>query len=235
MEMSEQAEMSKPRIGVTCSPLRGQAYYGPYLRAVEAAGGNPVVVESRSDGLEPDEATAVMRGVDGLLLPGGWDVDPSAYGETPLEPTDEVDHGLDRTEITLVRSAVGAGLPVFGICRGQQLINVALGGSLHQHIDGHDLHGQPRDALAHPVEAEPDSELGQAIGSTGVRVNSLHHQSIKDVATGLHAVAHSPDGTVESVESDDRMVVAVQCHPEELVGQHGWALSLLQRFIDRAR
>ena len=225
----------KPRIGITCSPLRGHAYYLPYLRAVEAAGGEPVVVSPQPDGLEPQQVTEAIRRIDGLLLPGGWDVDPAAYGESPLEVTSNVDRDLDRTEITLIRAAVGTGVPVFGICRGQQVINVALGGSLHQHIEGHDAHGQPRDTLAHTVEAEPKSELAHATGATHVMVNSLHHQSIKDVAPGLCTVAQSADGTVESVESGDQMVVAVQCHPEELIDQHGWALTLIRRFIDRAR
>ena len=122
--------MSKPRIGVTCSPLRGPAYYGAYLRAVEAAGGEPVTLDPQPNGLPSDEAVAMIHGIDGLLVPGGWDVDPPAYGEARQEETPDVDAPLDLTEIALVRAAVDEGVPVFGICRGQQVINVALGGSL---------------------------------------------------------------------------------------------------------
>jgi putative glutamine amidotransferase len=225
--------MSKPRIGVTCSPLRGAAYYAPYLRAVSAAGGEPVTLDPAPDGLAPETATELVHTVDGLLVPGGWDVDPPAYGEARDEETPEVDPPLDRTEIALVRAAVDGGVPVFGICRGQQVINVALGGSLRQHIDGHDMHGHPRDLRAHSIEVVPGSELAAVVSSDTVMVNSLHHQSVKDVAPGLHVTAHSPDGVVEGLESGDGMIVAVQCHPEELLGQEGWAMELFQRFVDR--
>jgi putative glutamine amidotransferase len=225
--------MSKPRIGVTCSPLRGPAYYAPYLRAVEAAGGEPVALDPSPDGLSPDRATAMVHEIDGLLVPGGWDVDPPAYGEKRQEETPNVDPPLDRTEIALVRAAVDGGVPVFGICRGQQVINVALGGSLRQHIDGHDMHGHPRDLLAHSIEVMPGSELANVLSSETVMVNSLHHQSVKEVAPGLHITAQSPDGVVEGLESGDGMIVAVQCHPEELIGQQGWAMSLFRRFVDR--
>jgi putative glutamine amidotransferase len=225
--------MSKPKIGVTCSPLRGPAYYAPYLRAVEAAGGEPVTLDPSPGGLSPDRATAMVQGIDGLLVPGGWDVDPPAYGEDRQEETPNVDTPLDLTEIALVRAAVDDRIPVFGICRGQQVINVALGGSLLQHIDGHDMHGHPRDLLAHSIDIVPGSELSQVTPGDTVMVNSLHHQSVKDVAPGLHVTAQSPDGIVEGLESDDGMIVAVQCHPEELVGQQGWAMSLFRRFVER--
>src|SRR6202035_1035870 len=225
--------MSKPRIGVTCSPLRGPAYYAPYLRAVEAAGGEPVALDPSPDGLSADRAAAMVHEIDGLLVPGGWDVDPPAYGEERQEETPNVDPPLDLTETARVRAAVDGGVPVFGICRGQQVINVALGGSLRQHIDGHDMHGRPRDLLAHPIEIDPASELAAATASSSVSVNSLHHQSVKEVALGLRVTAHSPHGVVEGVESPDGMVVAVQCHPEELIGQQGWAMALFRRFVDR--
>lgn len=225
--------MSKPRIGVTCSPLRGPAYYSPYLRAVEAAGGDPVTLDPRPNGLASDEATSLIQGIDGLLVPGGWDVDPPAYGEERQEETPNVDLPLDLTEIALVRAAVDEGVPVFGICRGQQVINVALGGSLRQHIDGHDNHGHPRDLLAHSIDVLPGSELSKVTPGDRVMVNSLHHQSVKEVAPGLHATAHSPDGVVEGIESSDGMIVAVQCHPEELLDQQGWAMSLFRGFVDR--
>ena len=225
--------MSKPRIGVTCSPLRGPAYYAPYLSAVEAAGGEPVTLDPEADGIAPERAMALVHGIDGLLVPGGWDVDPPAYGENRQEETANVDLPLDLTEIALVRAAVEQRVPVFGICRGQQVINVALGGSLRQHIDGHDMHGHPRDLLAHPIEIVPGSELSKVTTAGSLMVNSLHHQSVKDVAPGLHITAASPDGIVEGIESADGMIVAVQCHPEELLGQQGWAMSLFRSFVDR--
>jgi putative glutamine amidotransferase len=227
--------MPKPRIGITCSPMRGESYYLPYLRAIEAAGGEPVVLEPAPNGLASQRVDTQIEKVDGMLFPGGWDVDPPNYGEPREEETPDVDPALDSTEIALVRAAVDAGKPVLGICRGQQLINVALGGSLRQHIDGHDMHGHPRDLLAHPIEIDSDSELAAATADRTVSVNSLHHQSVKDVAPGLRVTAHSPDGVVEGVESEDGMVVAVQCHPEELIDGPGWALSLLRRFVERVQ
>ena len=223
----------KPRIGITCSPLRAGNYYDAYLRAIESAGGEPVVMSPAPAELGAGDTERLLSGIDGLLMPGGWDVDPGEYGEAREGAEEDVDPALDRTEIALVRGAVAGGVPVFGICRGQQVINVALGGSLRQHIDGHDYHGHPRDLLAHSIDVVPGSELSKVTPGDRVMVNSLHHQSVKDVAPGLHATAHSPDGVVEGIESSDGMIVAVQCHPEELLGQQGWAMSLFRSFVDR--
>ena len=174
----------------------------------------------------------MLGDIDGLLVPGGWDLDPRWYGEDRTDAGDEVDPALDQTEITLVRGAVAGRVPVFGICRGQQVINVALGGSLLRHIDGHDMHGQPRSLLAHAIDVDPDSELGRFLPDSAM-VNSLHHQAVKDVAPGLRATAHSADGIVEGVESPDGLVVAVQCHPEELITRESWARALFERFVAR--
>ena len=222
----------KPRIGITCSPLRAGNYYDAYLNAIESAGAEPVVM-SPLHAPDAGDARRLLDGIDGLLMPGGWDVDPEEYGEAREGGLDEVDPALDRTEIALVRGAVAGGVPVFGICRGQQVINVALGGSLLQHIDGHDMHGQPRNLLAHGIEIDPDSELAHVVSESALMVNSLHHQAVKDLAPGLRATARSADGVVEALESDDGMVLAVQCHPEELINQQSWARSLFQRFVAR--
>jgi putative glutamine amidotransferase len=133
-----------------------------------------------------------------------------------------------------VRRAVAASLPVLGICRGQQVINVALGGTLHQHLPEHDKHDLPRSHLAHEIQVEAGSELERAAEGDPVMVNSLHHQAIKDLAAGLRVTARSPDGVVEALEAGDR-VVAVQCHPEELTEDSTWARRLLERFVGRAR
>ncbi len=173
--------------------------------------------------------------VDGLLLPGGWDVDPALYGEQPDPQLGDVDRELDDAEIRLFTEAREARLPVLGICRGQQVINVALGGSLHQHIDEHEVRRHGRAHLAHAVEVVEDSELGRSAGAPTVDVNSLHHQSVKDLAPGLRVTARGPDGVIEGLESDDGLVVAIQCHPEELTGQLSWASSLFERFVARTR
>jgi len=216
----------RPRIGITTSPRRGAAYYAPYRRAVEAAGAEPV-------DLPP--GTAALPAVDGLLLPGGWDVDPSLYGERPDEKVGPIDRELDDTELNLFRQAREQELPVLGICRGQQVINVAMGGSLVQHLEGHEVRALGRSHLAHTIEVDPDSELGRAAGEHKIRVNSLHHQAVRKLAPGLQQTARGEDGTVEAVESDDGLIVAVQCHPEELTTDLPWARALFERFVARAR
>ena len=173
--------------------------------------------------------------LDGLLLPGGWDVDPQLYGEAKDEKVGPIDRELDDTELRMFEQARARELPVLGICRGQQVINVAMGGSLVQHLDDHNVAEFGRRHLAHAVEVEPDSELGQATGGRGIRVNSFHHQAVKQLAQGLHQSATGEDGTVEGVESDDGLIVAVQCHPEELAGDLPWARKLFERFVARAR
>jgi putative glutamine amidotransferase len=216
----------KPRIGITTSPRRGAEYYVPYRRAVEAAGAEPV---------ELPPGTRALPGLDGLLLPGGWDVDPSFYGEPKDEKVGPVDRELDETELRLFEQARSADIPVLGICRGQQVINVALGGTLVQHLEDHDVRRFGRNHLAHTIEVDPASELGQAAGEHKIRVNSLHHQAIRELAPGLHQTARGEDGTVEAIESDDGLIVAVQCHPEELAADLPWARNLFARFVARAK
>ena len=223
---SPAAENDRPRIGVTVHPRRGLEYYGTYRRAVTAAGAEPI-------DLMP--GTKTLPELDGLLLPGGWDVDPSFYGEQRDEKVGDTDPELDETELTLFRQARERRLPILGICRGQQVINVAMGGSLVQHLEDHDARALGRSHLAHTIEVDPASELGKAAGEDEIHVNSLHHQAIKRLADGLQESAHGEDGTVEGVESSDGLIVAVQCHPEELTGDLPWARKLFERFVARAR
>ena len=194
---------------------------------MEAAGAEPVE-------LLPGTASLPEQ-VDGLLLPGGWDVDPLLYGEKKDEKVGPIDRELDETELLMFKQARERELPVLGICRGQQVINVALGGSLVQHLEAHDVREHGRNHLAHTIEVEPASELGQAAGEHKIRVNSFHHQAVKQLAPGLHQSATGEDGTVEGVESDDGLIVAVQCHPEELTTDLPWARNLFERFVVRAR
>lgn len=222
-----------PRIGITCSPLRVEGYYDKYLAAIEASGATPVVIVPVEEQPTAAGAATILAGVDGMLFPGGWDISPEQYGGEPLSEGTLLDPALDRTEVALVQAARETGTPVFGICRGQQLINVACGGSLIAHIDDHDGHGEARDRLAHAVEVDPDSELGQ-VAPAALMVNSLHHQAVKDLAPGLLATAHSPDGVIEALESSDGLLVAVQSHPEELVASQSWARELFTRFVQRS-
>jgi len=216
----------RPRIGITTSPKRGAEYYIAYKKAVEAVGADPV-------DLPP--GTSRLPDLDGLLLPGGWDVDPALYGQAPDPKLGPVDHELDRTELRLFAQARDRGLPVMGICRGQQVINVAMGGSLRQHLEGHEVRQYGRSHLAHEIEVDPRSELGRAAGAERLRVNSLHHQAVGELAPGLTQTARGEDGTVEALESDDGLIVAVQCHPEELTSDLPWARRLFEAFVERAR
>jgi putative glutamine amidotransferase len=227
-EASDSAAVSaqRPRIGITTSPRKGSDYYKTYIRAVEAAG---------AEAVELAPGTQALPSVDGLLLPGGWDVDPALYGEQPDAKVGDIDHELDETELDMFRQARQREIPVLGICRGQQVINVAMGGSLVQHLEDHDVRALGRSHLAHSIKVEAESELGRAVGGGGIRVNSLHHQAVRTLAPGLRPTARGEDGTVEGLESDDGLIVAVQCHPEELTADAPWARTLFERFVARAR
>src|SRR4029077_16245513 len=150
-------DRNRPRIGITTSPKRGSEYYNTYKRAVEAAGAEAVDLPPR---------TRAIGDLDGPLLPGGWDVDPALYGEKPDSKVGDIDPELDETELRLFKQAHDQQLPVLGICRGQQVINVAMGGSLVQHLEGHEVRTFGRKHLAHTAEVDPASELGRAVGGT---------------------------------------------------------------------
>jgi putative glutamine amidotransferase len=217
---------ARPKIGITTSPRREADYYLTYGRAVEAAGAQAVY-------LPPGSAS--VGELDGLLLPGGWDVDPALYGEKPDPQIGDIDPELDETEIRLFKLARTEHIPVLGICRGQQVINVAMGGTLIQHLEGHEVRAFGRKHLAHTAEVDPASELGRVADGREIKVNSLHHQAVRSVAPGLRQTATGDDGTIEGLESDDGLIVAVQCHPEELTGDLPWAKKLFERFVARAR
>jgi putative glutamine amidotransferase len=223
----------RPRIGLTCSPLREEGYYDPYLQAIESSGAEGVVIAPLPTQPRRQDTERILSGIDGLMVPGGWDVAPEEYGGNRVTEMTQLDRALDQTEVALVRGAVESGVPVLGICRGQQLINVALGGSLLQHVDGHDEHGHPRSRLSHVVSVDVTSELGH-VAPHQLMVNSLHHQAVDRLAAGLRATAHSPDGIVEGLESADGMVVAVQSHPEELIADEAWARALFAQFVARS-
>ena len=217
---------ARPKIGITTSPRREAAYYLTYGRAVEAAGAEAVYLPPGTDS---------VADIDGLLLPGGWDVDPARYGEKPDPKVGDTDPELDETEIQLFQLARNEKVPVLGICRGQQVINVAMGGTLLQHLEGHEVRAFGRKHLAHTASVDPASELGHAAEGRQIQVNSLHHQAVRSVAPGLRQTATGDDGTIEGLETDDGLVVAVQCHPEELTGDLPWASKLFERFVARAR
>jgi putative glutamine amidotransferase len=199
-----------------------------YIDALVAAGATPVLLPPGSD------AVPLLEKLDGLVLTGGADVDPQLYGEERAPETDIVDRVRDDLEIPLARAAVAEEKPILAICRGQQVLNVALGGTLVQHLEDHPRgdSNEDRTAILHTVRLDPHSVLGELLGPT-LKVNSLHHQAVKDVAPGLRAVGWSEDGVIEALESDSGVVLSVQCHPEELVTNEPWARKLFASFVER--
>ncbi|MFL5528219.1 MAG: gamma-glutamyl-gamma-aminobutyrate hydrolase family protein, partial [Gemmatimonadaceae bacterium] len=192
-----------------------------YVTALENAGLVPLIVPPLTSA---DAASAVLDSVAGLVLTGGEDVDPARYGEQRHEKVRSVNAARDATEAALIQEARARGTPVLAICRGIQMLNVALGGTLVQDISSqcntdivHDEDG-PRDSRSHEVSIEPGSLIAKAVGTEHLTVNSFHHQSVKRVADGMRVTARSPDGIIEGLESteDDWWVMAVQWHPEEM-------------------
>lgn len=174
--------------------------------------------------LHPDAIDDLLDAVDGLLLSGGPDIDPSAYGHEPARCLGPTEPELDAFELTLARAADRRGIPLLAICRGAQLLNVSRGGTLHQHLPdvvGREIeHRQPEpaDQLTHAVTLDPDSRLAELLGWREGEVNSLHHQAVDTLGAGLRVVARAPDGVVEALEAPDRpFTIAVQWHAECLV------------------
>ena len=207
----------KPRIGVTRGSAIPIRRFELYTEAVEAAGAEVVVLERPLPAGE----------LDGLLLPGGADIEPLRYDQRPDPRLHGVDAWRDELELGLTRDFAGAGRPVLAICRGLQVVNVALGGTLLQHVEGHD------GGVTHAVEVEPWSAFGSAAGGRRLTVNSFHHQAADRIAPGLRVSACCSDGVVEGLESADGLVVAVQCHPERMAGE-AWSQRLFRSFVERA-
>lgn len=191
-----------------------------YLAAIRDAGGLPIIVPPEDD---ESEVMRILAMVDGLVLSGGTDVSPDLYGQAASARMEETVRGRDEFELHIAAHAVKADLPVLGICRGLQILNVATGGTLHQHLaDGAFAEHRPAPgrldaATRHGVEVERDSLLGE-LGLAGLReVNSHHHQGVAEVGYGGRVVARSvPDGAVEAVEwTGARFALGVQWHPEE--------------------
>jgi putative glutamine amidotransferase len=186
-----------------------------------------------------DAASAVLDSVAGLVLTGGEDVDPARYGEKRHEKVRSVSAARDATEAALIKEARERGTPVLAICRGIQILNVALGGTLVQDIPSqcetdivHDEESA-RDSRTHEISVEPGSLIARAIGTEHCTVNSFHHQSVKRVADGMRVTARSPDGIIEGLESTDEdwWVMAVQWHPEEMTASsEPWDQGLFKAF-----
>lgn len=229
--MTPMPSASRPLVGISTYPPSRAGNYTlpePYVSAVRRAGAHAVLLPpgaTSSDG--PDGGLAGLIGqLDGLVLTGGGDVDPALYGATPHDSLQAVNGSRDGDEMEMVRLALDSGLPTLAICRGMQVVNVALGGTLHQHlidlVDGSIVHrdeervaqGLPG-PVPHVVECQAACLVAEAMGTTTPTPMSWHHQAVRDLGTGLRAVAWAPDGTIEALEHDSHPWLAiVQWHPE---------------------
>jgi len=215
-----------PLIGITAYPRVVDIVPQPtllhtasraFVDGVARAGGCPLILPVGDPALAP----VAVGALDGLVLPGGGDVDPSCYGERPAPETNSTDRSRDDWELACTWAALDLGLPLLAICRGCQLLNVAMGGTLVQDVTRLTgaRHGWAArfDEHVHEVRLDPGSRLAAALGTTVIGTNSLHHQAVGRLGTGVAPVAWAPDGTVEAIEVDGRPeVVAVQWHPELL-------------------
>lgn len=235
------AQVSKPVIGITTG-FSNQMYTLRYtcVESVKEAGGIPFILPFVDNA---EDARDYIARVDGLLLSGGADVDPVYYNEEPERALGSVDPDRDLAEMLYIEATKNANKPILAICRGSQILNVAFGGTLYQDISssvrGAIKHGQsqPGKFPSHSISIAKDSYLYQLIGLEEVRVNSFHHQAVKDIAPDFKVTAYAPDGVVEAYEGFPKWdVLAIQSHPEYFVADNHdplW-LKIFTDLIDRA-
>ena len=228
----------RPLIAITAG--RVDSHLQKYVDAVERSGGEPWVLTPDTGAL-PSE---VVSRAGALVLTGGEDIEPSRYGQQPSDDIDYMpfDSARDEMELSVTRAALDDDLPIYGICRGMQLLNVAMGGSLVQHLDGHsgtELENHEWEASYHHIYISPGSKLAAVVGSGGfVRVNSLHHQGVREAQKSPHLLASAyslEDGLIEALESPrHRWVIAVQFHPERRMELPPHFDRLFQSLVERA-
>lgn len=235
--------MARPAIGITISYDQKRPGFHllreDYVRSVEKAGGLPFVLAPG----RPEDAPELLERLGGLLLTGGGDIDPSLFGEQRHPSVTSIVRERDDFEIALAQGALRRDLPLLAICRGQQVLNVAAGGTLVQDIPSQVAGGVSHDPererweTTHDVQIVPGTRLRAILGRDTVAVNSFHHQSVKDVGRGLVVSARSPeDAVVEALEAPDRrFAVGVQWHPESFWNQRDNFSSLFEALVEAAR
>jgi len=217
----------KPIIGITASMDEKRHYLNrAYIDAIACAGGMPLILPAS------DHIAQYLDIVDGLLLSGGGDIEGCFFGQPTHKLADDIWPERDKAEIAMTRMAYARNMPILGICRGLQVLNVAIGGDILQHIKGHkpDI---PRNAIAHNVQIS--GRLAQIMGVADAEVNSIHHQAAGRLAYGLDACGFAPDGVIEALFDPSKpFVLAVQWHPEELIHmpEH---LRIFEEFIRHAQ
>jgi putative glutamine amidotransferase len=211
-----------------------------YIQSVYTAGAVPLIIPVTNDS---DVIDYILDICGGVILTGGVDISPLVYGEEPIKGLGKLSPQRDEFELLLFRRALARSYPIFGVCRGMQLINAALGGTLFQNIEDvpeftiQHLQKACRQAVTHHVDIEAGSYLMDALGKTCL-VNSWHHQAIKDLAPGLRVTARSRDGLIEAIESDNPdmpPIIGVQWHPEELTSTIPGMAKLFKNFIELCR
>jgi len=235
-----------PLIGISGSVSKNErelSVNACYTNGLIKAGALPVIISPHMEG---EVLEACLDKLDGILLAGGNDVDPNRYGDEPLDELGEVNPLRDDFEIRLVRMAAGRGMPVFGICRGIQSMNVAMGGTLWQDLPSQyrSADGQPPMAHSqkrpdhypsHSVQVQKGTLLHRIAGADDLLVNSFHHQAIKDPASALTVTAVSPDGVIEAVEVPSHpFFIGVQWHPELFLDRDEKAFALFKAFVNAA-
>jgi putative glutamine amidotransferase len=231
----------KPIIGIGADILivegeRERAFtYLTYVEAVRTAGAIPLLIPP-----QPENAAELMRELDGFLLAGGFDCDPSAYGELPHSTLEPMDPRRQANDLALAQAARDANVPMLGICLGLQVMNVAAGGTLIQDIDSeHETEirhaSEPENRGRHDVIVEKGTRLASVLPSLELNVNSSHHQAVRKVGEGLRVTALAPDGVVEGVEDPRHpFYLGVQWHPEDMTGE-GSGAAIFAAFIEAAR
>jgi putative glutamine amidotransferase len=246
--------VEKPRIGIPCFKSFSSEVKAPtaalrlsYVQSICRAEGLPLLIPP---GIPNTDSAAVLDTIDGLLLIGGSDISPECYGELAIPACEIVDPERDSRELSLTHAAAARNLPILGICRGVQLLNVAFGGTLFQDIEtqyphtniSNKLTHNPSDfpdclaRIAHSIDIVAESKLADILGVTTIQTNSIHHQAIKDIAPSLRVSARAADGIIEGVEHTTlNFCIGVQSHPEELSQIEPQWMRLFERFVDSCR